>query len=47
MLWFESLNPFNQLIAFVTFLGFLFFILVIYLDNSKNFELKRDWRKKK
>ena len=47
MNWFNHLNPFNQLITFVSALGLLFLFLVVYLDNSKNFALKRDWREKK
>ena len=43
---FENLNPINQLILSVGTIGFGFLLLVIYLDNSRNFALKRDWRKK-
>ena len=44
--YFQNLSPINQLIALVAFIGLLFGFLVVYLDNSKNYELKRDWRNK-
>ena len=40
----QDLSPINQLIILVAAIGFGFLILVTYLDNSKGFELKRDWR---
>ena len=43
---FENLSPFNQLVVLVAFIGLLFGFVVVYLDNSKDYELKRDWRKK-
>ena len=46
MNYFQSLSPFNQLIVLVAFIGLLFGFLVVYLDNSNEYELKRDWRKK-
>tara|TARA_B100001250_G_scaffold413859_1_gene449517 strand:- start:850 stop:999 length:150 start_codon:yes stop_codon:yes gene_type:complete len=42
----QNLSPFNQLVVLVAFIGLLFFFLVVYLDNSKGYELKRDWREK-
>ena len=42
---FQNLSPFNQLIVLVAFIGLLFGFLVVYLDKSNDFELKRDWRK--
>ena len=44
---FNSLSPINQLLVLMVTLGIFFLLIVIYLDNNKNFELKRDWRKKK
>ena len=44
--YFQNLSRINQLIALVAFIGLLFGFLVVYLDNSKNYELKRDWRNK-
>ena len=46
MIYFQSLSPINQLIVLVAFIGLLFGFLVVYLDNSNEYELKRDWRKK-
>ena len=45
MIYFQSLSPINQLIVLVAFIGLLFGFLVVYLDNSDDYELKRDWRK--
>tara|TARA_Y100001968_G_scaffold281124_1_gene278183 strand:- start:206 stop:355 length:150 start_codon:yes stop_codon:yes gene_type:complete len=42
--YFQNISPINQLIIFVAFLGLLFGFLVVYLDNSNDYELKRDWR---
>ena len=42
----QNLSPINQLVVLVGFIGILFGFLVVYLDNSKNYELKRDWRNK-
>ena len=47
MIYFQSLSPINQLIVLVAFIGLLFGFLVVYLDNSNEYELKRDWRNKK
>ena len=47
MNYFQSLSPINQLLALVAFIGVLFGVLVVYLDNSNDYELKRDWRNKK
>ena len=46
MNYFQSLSPINQLIVLVAFIGLLFGFLVVYLDNSSEYELKRDWRNK-
>ena len=46
MNYFENLSPFNQLVVLVAFIGLLFGFVVVYLDNSNDYELKRDWRKK-
>jgi len=40
----QSLSPINQLLILVAFIGLLFGFLVVYLDNSKDYALKRDWR---
>ena len=42
----KSLSPINQLVILVAFMGFLFGFVVVYLDESKDYELKRDWRDK-
>ena len=44
MNYFQTLSPINQLLILVAFIGLLFGFLVVYLDNSKGYELKRDWR---
>ena len=44
MNYLQSLSPINQLLVLVAFIGLLFGFLVVYLNNSKNFALKRDWR---
>ena len=41
---FQSFSPINQLLMGVSGIGVLFLFLVIFLDNSKGYELKRDWR---
>ena len=41
---FQIFSPINQLLVGVSCLGVLFLVLVIFLDKSKNYELKRDWR---
>ena len=46
MNYFQSLSPINQLMVLVAFIGLLFGFLVVYLDNSSEYELKRDWRNK-
>tara|TARA_B100000579_G_scaffold82532_1_gene64329 strand:+ start:3559 stop:3708 length:150 start_codon:yes stop_codon:yes gene_type:complete len=46
MNYFQSLSPIDQLIVLVAFIGLLFGFLVVYLDNSAEYELKRDWRNK-
>ena len=46
MNYIHDLSPFNQLVYLVAFIGLLFGFLVVYLDNSKDFALKRDWRDK-
>ena len=46
MNYLESLSPINQLLVLVAFIGILFGSLVVYLDNSKEYALKRDWRDK-
>ncbi len=40
----KNLSPINQLVVLVAFIGLLFGFLVVYLDNSKDYALKRDWR---
>ena len=47
MNFFQTLSPINQLVILVAIIGLLFGILVTYLDNSKDYALKRDWRDKK
>ncbi len=42
----HNLSPINQLVVLVAFIGLLFGFLVVYLDNSKEYALKRDWRDK-
>ena len=42
----QNLSPINQLVILVAFIGLLFGFLVFYIDNSKDYELKRDWRDK-
>ena len=44
MHYLQKLSPINQLIVLVAFIGLLFGFLVVYLDNSKEYALKRDWR---
>ena len=44
--YFQNLSPINQLLVLVAFIGLLFGFLVVYLDNSNEYELKRDWRNK-
>tara|TARA_Y100001968_G_C18949712_1_gene522623 strand:+ start:306 stop:452 length:147 start_codon:yes stop_codon:yes gene_type:complete len=39
-------DPFTQLILFMMGLAILFWVLVVSLDKSNNFALKRDWRDK-
>jgi len=46
MNYLHNLSPISQLLVLVAFIGLLFGFLVVYLDNSKNYELKRDWRDK-
>ena len=46
MYYFQNLSPINQLLVLVAFIGLLFGFLVVYLDNSKEYVLKRDWREK-
>ena len=46
MNYLQTLSPINQLVILVAFIGLLFGFLVVYLDNSKDYELKRDWRDK-
>jgi len=46
MIYFQNLSPINQLVVLVAFIGLLFGFLVVYLDNSTAYELKRDWRNK-
>ena len=46
MNYLHSLSPINQLLVLVAFIGLLFGFLVVYLDNSKSYALKRDWRDK-
>ena len=47
MNFFQTLSPINQLVILVAIIGLLFGILVTYLDTSKDYALKRDWRDKK
>ncbi len=47
MNYLQNISPINQLIVLVAFIGLLFGFLVVYLDNSKDYELKRDWRGRK
>ena len=42
----QNLSPINQLVILVAFIGLLFGFLVVFLDNSKDYALKRDWRDK-
>ncbi len=42
----QNLSPITQLVILVSFIGLLFGFLVVYLDNSKDYALKRDWRDK-
>ncbi len=42
----QKISPINQLLLGVGGIGVLFLFIVILLDNSKGFELKRDWRDK-
>ncbi len=46
MNYLQNFSPINQLLILVAFIGLLFGFLVVYLDNSKGYELKRDWRTK-
>ena len=46
MNYIQYLSPINQLVFLVAFIGILFGFLVVYLDNSKGFMLKIDWRDK-
>ena len=46
MNYLQTLSPINQLVILVAFIGLLFGFMVVYLDNSKDYELKRDWRNK-
>ena len=46
MNYLQNLSPINQLLVLVAFIGLLFGFLVVYLDNSKDYALKRDWRDK-
>ena len=46
MTYFQNLSPINQLVILLAFIGLFFGFLVVYLDNSKRYELKRDWRDK-
>lgn len=43
---FQKFSPINQLLVGVSGIGVLFLFLVTFLDNSKGYELKRDWRVK-
>ena len=43
----QQLSPIYQLVILVGVIGLLFLLLVMYLDNSDEFALKRDWRKNK
>ena len=42
----EDLSPINQVVVLIAFNGLLFGFLVVYLDNSKGYDSKRDWRDK-
>ena len=42
----ENLGPLGSLLFLTAIIGGLFLIIIMLLDASKNFELKRDWRKK-
>ena len=42
----ESLSPITQLVIGISLVGILFLLLVTYLDNSGQYELKKDWREK-
>ena len=44
--YFQNLSPINQVLVLIAFIGLLFGFLVVYLDNSNDYELKRDWRNK-
>ena len=46
MNYFQNLSPINQVLVLIAFIGLLFGFLVVYLDNSNDYELKRDWRNK-
>ena len=46
MNYFQNLSPINQVFVLIAFIGLLFGYLVVYLDNSNDYELKRDWRKR-
>lgn len=46
MIYFQNLSPISQLVILVAFIGILFGFLVVYLDKSKSYELKRDSRDK-
>ena len=46
MNYFQNLSPINQVLILIAFIGLLFGFLVVYLDNSNDYELKRDWRDK-
>ena len=46
MNYFQNLSPINQVLFLIAFIGLLFGFLVVYLDNSNDYELKRDWRNK-
>ena len=46
MNYFQNLSPINQVVVLIAFIGLLFGFLVVYLDNSNDYELKRDWRNK-
>ena len=43
----ESFSPITQLVIGISFIGLIFLLLVTYLDSSGQYELKKDWRKKK
>ena len=46
MNYFQNLSPIDQLLVLIAFIGLLFGFLVVYLDKSNDYELKRDWRDK-